>query len=397
MNIQERRNNNGKITSYRVRVFDHRDVTTGKQIFKNLSVKYDDSKSELWNRKNAEKEGAVFEKKVDEHTATTSLVSFNEYTDYVLKIKEQSGVTNGTIRNYKCHQKRLAPFIGHIRLKDLLPNTLNKKYSEMIEVGISKTYVHALHRFIHNLLETAVKESILPRNYAKAATPPKKNRVKMTAMTEEQLNAFFNALYSSKCNYEYQVFFSLLLASGARVGEVCAMSFNDVDFNEGSILIRRHWVHDETGLHVVDGCKTTAGERLLHFDESTMRILADYKEYQNEKAKKYGTKWDYTTGAIFTSVHRPGNYLSPNTIREWLKAFLEKHKLPYMTPHKFRHTSISLQLQSGISVPDVSKRAGHARPDVTLSFYSHTMKNNDRHCCKAVTKILPQFPKSLTS
>ena len=55
MNIQERKNKDGKITSYRVRVFDHRDATTGKQIFKNLSVKYDESKSETWNRKNAEK------------------------------------------------------------------------------------------------------------------------------------------------------------------------------------------------------------------------------------------------------------------------------------------------------------------------------------------------------
>jgi integrase len=397
MNIQERKNKDGKITSFRVRVFDHRDVTTGKQIFKNLSVKYEESKSELWNRKNAEKQGAIFEKSVDEHTATTSIISFNEYTDYVLKIKEQSGVTGGTIRNYKNHQKRLAPYVGHIRLKDLLPNTLNKKYSEMIESGISKTYVHELHRFIHNILETAVKESILPRNYAKAATPPKKHRAKMTAMTEEQLNAFFAALYSDKSNYEYQVFFSLLLASGVRVGEICAISFNDVDFDEGSILIQRHWVHDESGLHVVDGCKTTAGERLLHFDESIMQILADYREYQTEKAKKYGTKWDYSTAAMFTSVQSPGYYLSPNTIREWLKAFLEKHDLAYMTPHKFRHTSISLQLQSGISVPDVSKRAGHARPDVTLSFYSHTMKNNDKHCCKAVTKVLPNFPQSVAN
>ena len=39
MNIQERRNKDGKITSYRIRVFDHRDTDTGKQVFKNLSDK----------------------------------------------------------------------------------------------------------------------------------------------------------------------------------------------------------------------------------------------------------------------------------------------------------------------------------------------------------------------
>ena len=53
MNIQERRNKDGKITSYRIRVFDHRDTQTGRQVFRTLSIKYDPDKTEAWNRKNA--------------------------------------------------------------------------------------------------------------------------------------------------------------------------------------------------------------------------------------------------------------------------------------------------------------------------------------------------------
>jgi integrase len=394
MNIQERKNNDGKITSYRVRVFDHRDVTTGKQIFKNLSVKYDDSKSELWNRKNAEKQGAIFERDIEELTATSSLVTFNDYSEYALKIKAQAGVSSGTIRNYNCYKRRVTPFVGHIRLKDLSPNMLNRAYSEMIEAGVSKKHVHELHRFIHNILELALKESIIPRNYAKAATPPKKERVRMNAIPEEHLNVFFKALYADEKLYEYQVLFSLLLASGCRIGELCALSFDDVNFKDGSVKVCRHWIHDESGRHVKDGCKTTAGERLLCFDKNIMTMLLEYRSHQMKKAQTLGSKWDYSTGAIFTSLKKPGNFLNPNTLRNWLKRFLQKHGLPEMSPHKFRHTAISLQLQAGISVPDVAKRAGHSRPDVTLSFYAHTMKNNDKHCCEAVTKVMPQFAKA---
>ena len=63
MNIQERRNREGKITSYRIRVYDHRDALTGKQYFRTVSVKYVAGKSEAWNRRNAEKEAVLFEKK----------------------------------------------------------------------------------------------------------------------------------------------------------------------------------------------------------------------------------------------------------------------------------------------------------------------------------------------
>ena len=69
MNIQERRNKDGKITSYRIRVFNHRDTDTGKQVFKNLSVKYDSTKSESWNRKNAEKQADGIVKKAREDAA----------------------------------------------------------------------------------------------------------------------------------------------------------------------------------------------------------------------------------------------------------------------------------------------------------------------------------------
>lgn len=43
------------------------------------------------------------------------------------------------------------------------------------------------------------------------------------------------------------------------------------------------------------------------------------------------------------------------------------------------------------------KRAGHSRLDVTLQIYSHTLKNNDKHCCEAVTKAILILPKATAS
>jgi integrase len=245
------------------------------------------------------------------------------------------------------------------------------------------------------VLDVAFKEGIIPRNYASAATPPKKERPKVDAITEKQLNVFFTALYSDKKNYVYQVFFSLLLACGCRVGELCALTWDNVDFNGGKVHICKHFVLDENGRHVEDGCKTTAGERWLYLDKHIMKTLVEYRAYYLNKAREYGTKWDNSTNAVFFSQQAPGNYLSPHMAREWLRAFQKRNNLPNIHPHQFRHTSISLQLQAGVSVPDAAKRAGHSRPDVTLSFYAHTPRNNDRLCCEAVTKVLRRLPKTV--
>ena len=97
MNIQERRNKDGKITSYRIRVFDHRDTQTYKQVFRTLSIKYDISKSEAWNRKNAEKQGMIFEKQIEEHTVSDSHITFDSYCEYAIGMKEQAGLSPSTI------------------------------------------------------------------------------------------------------------------------------------------------------------------------------------------------------------------------------------------------------------------------------------------------------------
>lgn len=225
----------------------------------------------------------------------------------------------------------------------------------MINAGISKKYVRELHIFVHVVLEMAFKEGIIPRNYADAATLPKKIRP-----------------------------------------DVDALSWEDIDFEKNRIHICKHFVLDKTGRHVEDGCKTTAGERWLYMDKGIMKMLADYHRFWINRAMEQGSKCSVFTRAVFVSTHDPDEHLSPNTVREWLRRFLDKNNMPRIHPHQFRHTAISLQLQSGISVPDVAKRAGHTRPDVTMSIYAHTLKNNDVHCCEAVTKAIPKMPKRKT-
>jgi integrase len=379
-------------------VFSHRDVTTSKQIFKNLSVKYDDTKSENWNRKNAEKEGAVFEKGVEELTATTSTITFNEYARYVTETKFTTGtIKKSTAYGQRCKRKRAAPFVGHIQLKHLLPNTLNRAYADMLKADVPRKTVKEIHGFIHGVLTIALKEGVIPRNYASAAMPPKCERARVTAMTEYELKAFITALYCTKRHYQYQVLFTLMLATACRISEICALPWDNIDFDEGRVGIFQHFVQDEDGERVELGGKTTSSIGWLYVDESIMQMLNEYRAYQCEKAKKHGSKWDYSKNAVFTRRVKMGDYLSPHTVREWLTRFLKRNNLPHVTPHIFRHTSISLQLDAGISIADVSKRARHSRPDTTVRVYSHTIKNNDRHCCEAITKALPTLPQAMTS
>ena len=184
-----------------------------------------------------------------------------------------------------------------------------------------------------------------------------------------------------------------MLTTGCRIGEICALTWDNIDFDTNRIHICRHFVSGKSGTQIVEGCKTNACDRWLTMDTGIMEMLQEYRMFYLKKAKRFGNKWDYAANAVFFAEHRYGACINPNTVRYYLQNLTKKHGLPHIHPHMFRHTAVSLELQAGISIADVAKRAGHARPDVTLRIYSHALKKNDLHCCEAVTKVMPKMPK----
>ena len=223
--------------------------------------------------------------------------------------------------------------------------------------------------------------------------PPKRETKEVQALSEDGINAFFTALYADSKHYMYQVLFSLMLATGCRIGEICALTWDNIDFESNQIHICRHFVSGKSGSQIVDGCKTNAGDRWLTLDESIMGMLREYRAYYLEKAENYGSKWNNGENAVFYAEKRYGGCINPDTVRSFLNSFTKKHGLQKIHPHMFRHTSVSLQLQAGISIADAAKRACYARLDVALRIYSHALKKNDLHCCEAVTKAMPKMPK----
>ena len=137
-NIQERRNKDGKLISYSIRVFRGRDAD-GKQL-KPFTTTFDVSPTwkEESARKKAEAFAATFEEKCKNGLATDNRQTFQEYCEYVLKLKDkpgEKGISPTTLARYRDLTKKVYPVIGHIKLKDLRPHHINELYSKIREQG----------------------------------------------------------------------------------------------------------------------------------------------------------------------------------------------------------------------------------------------------------------------
>lgn len=135
-NIQERRDKNGKLISYSIRVFRGRDAD-GKQL-KPWTATFDVSPgwTEKSARKKAEAFAATFEKGCKEGTATDTRERFDVYCNRVIAMKEKTGkIKHSTANRYKELTTRIYPEIGHIKLKNLSAEDLNDLYTKLQESG----------------------------------------------------------------------------------------------------------------------------------------------------------------------------------------------------------------------------------------------------------------------
>ena len=134
-NLQERRNKDGKLISYSIRIFAWRgpDGNQPKPFTATFEVK--PTWSEKSARKKAEAYAAALEKEVKEGRLENARQRFDQYCDYVLELKKRSGTKQTTLKGYRYLIPRTYKAIGHILLKDLRPDHLNAFYMQLEEEG----------------------------------------------------------------------------------------------------------------------------------------------------------------------------------------------------------------------------------------------------------------------
>jgi len=135
-NIQAKYNKDGKLISYRIRVFRGRDES-GKQLKPYVTTfKIEPTWSAATAEKKARNFAANYERDCKEGKVTDNRQTFRSYAEYVLNEKERAGVLKkSTLARYRDLTRRIYPEIGSIKLKDLRPQHLTNFYGQLQELG----------------------------------------------------------------------------------------------------------------------------------------------------------------------------------------------------------------------------------------------------------------------
>ncbi|MGB9866851.1 MAG: tyrosine-type recombinase/integrase [Bacillota bacterium] len=285
----------------------------------------------------------------------------------------------------RCHLK---PAIGHIPLKDLRPEHLQRLYNDELAEGTSPRTVRYIHAVIHQALRQAVKNQLVGRNVAEATTLPAEERKEIHPLTLEQVNQLLASIQQDRL---YPAIL-LELATGLRRGELLALRWQDVDLRAGTLTVRRNLVrirnHDGGGAKtrlVFQEPKTPQSRRTIPIPEDVVAELKRHKARQNQEKLLLGQAYQDNDLVFCLEDGRP---LDPRNFTRHFDALLEKAGLPHIRFHDCRHTFATALLELGEHPKVVQHILGHSRIAMTLDTYSHASLDLEKRAMARLNEAL---------
>lgn len=243
------------------------------------------------------------------------------------------------------------------------------------------------HRLVSSILETAVKWQIIISNPCSRVQPPKADIPEARYLDEEQASIVLRCLENEPL--KYRAIFTMFLYSGMRRGELCGLTWGDINFSSGVIDINKSSLYLPGRGVFDDNTKNRTSDRSIKLPWFVIDILREWKKEQTLICLHSGTAWKGKRGdecKIFTRDN--GLPIHPDTITGYFNKFIKRYDLPSACVHSLRHTNATLMIASGVNVRTISKRLGHAHTSTTTNIYAHAIRTADENASDVIDDIL---------
>lgn len=296
-------------------------------------------------------------------------------------------IKENTIKGYRSQiDHQIKPFIGHKQLASLTTADIQKFYNKIKKEGrvhphpihghvLSDSMVRKIHMMLHEAMEVAVRERYIVRNPTDNTTIPKKTITEKQVLDDSQLNRFLEAIQGEPYWHD---FFYVEVMTGLRRGEICGIKWSDIDFNEGTLCIKRSVSTKEGGGVSIGETKTDAGVRTIIMPPSVATLL-------QEKQADAISEW------VFPHYTNPSDPLHPSSAYKKLKTILKNIELPMMRFHDLRHTFATHATDGGVDPKTLAGILGHTDASFTLDTYTHVTGDMQRNAMTVVNSMMQQF------
>lgn len=296
--------------------------------------------------------------------------------------------------SFKCY---ILPKLGLTRLCDLNMQQVQKHFNSLLMggrldgKGLAPSTISAARRYFAQAIDDAVREGILMNNPVRMSKAPRILRKEIIVLDKFEIDNLLKM--AGEIDHPFMsvmmpVLIAFAVRTGLRQGEVFGLKWEDVDFVNACVMVKRSLAHVVGKGAVFQETKTKTSRRRVLLMPEDIEMLQKYREWQRKYADDLGDVFEWHN-LVFTSPF--GAPISPtNFSRRYFKPLVKKCRIADgFSFHCLRHTHATLLLQKGVNPKIVQERLGHSSIKVTMDTYSHVLPDMQKQAVEALRELFP--------
>lgn len=257
------------------------------------------------------------------------------------------------MQRYELHIK---PYFKNFPIEDIKVSDLAKWQSSLLK-NMSGASFNNIRKIFNTFFEDAMRDELIIKNPMKLLKPPSNDSryLKRPLSIEEVYNIIDNV------PEHIRAFFAVGFFTGMRTGEIIGLKWEDLDFKEKLIYVRRSRRRCRDMLP-----KTKHSIRDIDMIDVLIPYLLHHK--QHYCLSEY----------VFTSQFKQAFSSCDKISHSYWRPALEKLEMPYRNLYQMRHTFASIMIANGEDILWVSNMLGHKNSSMTLEKYARYIRDKKK-------------------
>lgn len=330
-----------------------------------------------------------------------SFIDFaNEWLDFYAKHVKPSSA-----RAREKETKHFKKYFGLMKVKDITRKQYQSVLNDLHEKGYAHNTLDGIHSTGRMIFKRALEYGVIKSSPTEFAKIPKRietveeienEQDDMKFLEKDELITFLKAAKNKGLDRDFEMFMTLAY-SGLRVGELLALKWPDINFNNNSIRITKTYYNpnNNTKSFQLLTPKTKGSIRTLKMDPLVMMSLKKHRAHQNELKMMYRDIYTDFEFVFAKEINYPGYPDFIKTVENRMRRLLKISGIDKnVTPHSLRHTHTSLLIEAGVGesgglgIKEIQQRLGHSDINTTMDIYAHITKNMEEKASQKFSELM---------
>jgi integrase len=369
-----------------------RDPSTGRRKQK--------TKGGFQTKQEAEKAATEFIYELNQGTYVhEASVIFKDFAiEWLSMYSEKNSVKPGTIRIRQHEINKLLPYFSLLNLKDITAKRYQEALNDLKEKGYADNTLDGVHRTGRMIFKKAIEMRMIKNDPTEFAYLKKDRKTieELEAqeipkyMEKEDLALLLKTAAQKGLDLDYLIFLTLSY-TGMRAGELVALKWKDIDFDEHTISITKTYYNptNNTLEYQLVPPKTRKSKRTIVVDKEVIAALKKHMLGQKKVQEYFGESY-LDEGFIFAKKEKqPGYPIFVKTVENRMARLLKLAGLnSELTPHSLRHTHTSLLAEAKVGLEEIMDRLGHCDDATTKNVYLHVTKEMKKEASHKFAQLM---------